>query len=91
MFVIDPKMIIGFIRKSPLTPLCQRGETDLFPLRKRGIEGDFSKNIFTLLCEPMAHVDSYSASGILQKDSGQVYPPLAAPQATRGDQGRNDK
>ena len=29
--------------KSPLTPLCQRGEK-LFPLWKRGIEGDF-KNI----------------------------------------------
>ncbi len=49
-------MSYGFIRKSPLTPLCQRGKTDLFPLRKRGIEGDFSKNIFMLLCEPKAHV-----------------------------------
>ncbi len=36
IIVIDPKMSYGFIGKSPLTPLCQRGGSEKWPLRKRG-------------------------------------------------------
>ncbi len=38
----EATMNYGFIRKSPLTPLCQRGEKDLLPLWKRGMKGDFA-------------------------------------------------
>ena len=63
--VIGPKMTFGIYRKispNPCLPdrqasLPKRG-TGLLPLWKRGMEGDFSKIIFMLLCEPMAHVDS---------------------------------
>ena len=65
MGVIDPKMTFGIYHKiSPNPSLPKRG-TGLLPLWKRGMEGDFSKIIFMLLCEPMAHVDSrVSLAGI---------------------------
>ncbi len=41
-------MNCGFGKKSPLTPLCQRGAKDSLPLWKRGMKGDFED--LTFLC-----------------------------------------
>src|SRR3990172_12015271 len=82
--VIGPKMTFGIYRKiSPnpclpdrQAPFPKRG-TGLLPLWKRGMEGDFSKIIFMLLCEPIGSCRFPQAKRVgnpseNQKDSGQA-------------------
>lgn len=45
-YILDRKMVVGFTRKSPLTPLYQRGVTS--SLWQREVGRDFTDNIFTL-------------------------------------------
>jgi hypothetical protein len=39
---VIPQLSENFFTKSPLTPLCQRGELNIIPLWQRGMKGDFN-------------------------------------------------